>query len=262
MYPASVTKVADLTAHLAERTRPELAAAWDPVGLQLGDPNDRVERVGVCHEVTEEVVAAAIDEPVDILITYHPLLFTPTNRIRGGRSAEARAYRLIRASIALVVTHTDFDVAPGGTADSLASLYNLRNVEPFGEDAVSGLPSIGRVGDFGESLDTLDAMTTNAFGSSGLRVSGDRDRQLERVAVVPGSGSDLIEQAAGLADAIVTGDVSHHLAVRALDLGLAVVDPGHIATERPGMNALVSLAATIPDISVVDFTSIDPETWS
>lgn len=254
-------KLSDLVAHLAERTRPELAAPWDPVGLQLGDPNDRIGRVGVCHEVTEDVVSAAINSPVDLIITYHPLLFTPTNRIVGGRSPEARAYRLIGASIALHVVHTDFDAAPGGTADALASIYNLREVEPFGDDPDRGLPAIGRVGEFGESLNALEAMTTDAFGIAGLRVSGDRDRTLTRVAIVPGSGADFIDEASELADAIVTGDVSHHRVVHALDRGLAVVDPGHVATERPGMEALVALAATIPDVEVVDFTGIDPETW-
>jgi dinuclear metal center YbgI/SA1388 family protein len=265
MYPGRVIKLADLASHLAERTRPDLAAAWDPVGLQIGDPTYRVARVGVCHEVTEDVVIAAIAAPVDLLITYHPLLFVPTNRLVGGRSPEARAYRLIQASIAVLVTHTDFDAAPGGTADALAKLFNLRDIEPFGGDATDhsdAPPAIGRVGHFGANLSTLEAMAADAFGSSGLRISGQRDRELERVAVVPGAGSDFIETASENADALVTGDVSHHRTVRALDLGLAVVDPGHIATERPGMAALVSLAATIPDVEVVDFTDIDPETWN
>lgn len=254
-------KLSDLLAHLAERTRPELAASGDPVGLQLGDPTDRVGRVGVCHEVTEDVVSAAIASPVDLLITYHPLLFTPTNRIIGGRSPEARAYRLIQASVALLVVHTDFDAAPGGTADALAGIFNLRDLEPFGEDEDAGIPAIGRIGEFGQSLDVLEAITTDAFGIAGLRVSGDRDQILNKVAVVPGSGADFIDIAAGHADAIVTGDVSHHRVVHALDRGLAVVDPGHTATERPGMAALVALAATIPEVEVVDFTDIDPETW-
>ncbi|HSO49183.1 MAG TPA: Nif3-like dinuclear metal center hexameric protein, partial [Acidimicrobiia bacterium] len=86
-------------------------------------------------------------------------------------------------------------------------------------------------------------------------------RRLERVAVVPGSGAGFIEEAATLADAIVTGDVSHHRAVHAMDLGLAVVDPGHIATERPGMVALVALVADVVGGRVVDLTELDPETW-
>ena len=254
--------VTSIVQTLAERTRPESAATWDPVGLQLGDPAAQADSVAVCHEVTEEVVTALEKEPVDLLVTYHPLLFEPVNRILAGRSPSARAFRLLSAGINLVVTHTDFDAAPGGTADALASLLQLRDTVPFGTNEAEGLPAIGRVGLFEATLDALDAQIANALGSNGLRVSGDREGRLERVAVVPGSGSGLIEEAATLADALVTGDVSHHRAVHALDLGLSIVDPGHIATERPGMVALVSLVADAVGGRMVDLTDLDPETWS
>ncbi len=269
--------VSEITRALAELTQPEEAPEWDPVGLQLGDPDAQVGSVAVCHEVNEEVVARLEEQPVDLLVTYHPLLFTPVNRLVTGRSAQARAYRLIRAGISLVVTHTDFDMAEGGTADSLAKVYQLLDVSPFGGDHVSPfggddvsplggaeesrVPPIGRVGDFDGSLGVLDAMTADAFGSNGLRVSGDRRTELEKLAVVPGSGASFIEAAAEVADALVTGDVSHHRAVRALDLGLAIVDPGHVATERPGMEALVRMVSEISDVTH-DLTGIDPTTWS
>jgi putative NIF3 family GTP cyclohydrolase 1 type 2 len=64
-----------------------------------------------------------------------------------------------------------------------------------------------------------------------------------------------------VADALVTGDVSHHGAVRALDLGLAIVDPGHTATERPGMRSLVQFVTAIEGIEVLDLTGLDPRTW-
>lgn len=231
------------------------------MGLQLGDLTARVETVAVCHEVNEAVVAILEGEPVDLLITYHPLLFMPVNRLTSGRSAEARALRLIKQGINLVVAHTDFDAAPGGAADALAAVYQLRNVTAFGGDEDSGFPAIGRVGEFEGTLGVLDARTVDAFGPNGLRLSGDRHTELDRVAVVPGSGADLIEAAVEVADALVTGDVPHHRAVRALDLGLAIVDPGHIATERPGMKALVRLVGEIATVTS-DLTKIDPTTWS
>lgn len=254
--------VAEFVSALAQRTQPENTPDWDPVGLQLGEPSSEVVRIGVCHEVTEEVVAEVESNGMDLLLAYHPLLFVPTRRVIGGRSPGARAFRLISAGVAVVVTHTDFDAAPGGTADSLADVFNLRDVEEFGDDPDTGLAAIGRVGSFEGSLDAVDAIATDAFGVSGLRVSGDRDRSVGRLAVVPGSGGSLVAQAAGLADALVTGDVSHHTVVSALDSGLSIVDPGHVATERPGMAALVSLAGDISGLEVTDLTGLDPQTWS
>lgn len=255
----TVSQVADV---LAERTNPGAAPSWDPVGLQLGDPNAAVETVAVCHEVTESVVSRLETEPVDLLITYHPLIFRPTIRILAGRSAGARAFRLISADVAVLVTHTDFDAAPGGSADALASFFGLRDVEPFGGDPESGMPPIGRSGWFEGTVGTVDAMLSDRFGAAGLRVSGDRDAEVERLAVVPGSGADFIEATAEVAQVLVTGDVSHHRAIAASDLGLAIVDPGHIATERPGMGSLVMMVTELLGSHVVDLTHFDPQTWT
>ncbi len=251
----------EMVNRLAEQTHPENAAPWDPVGLSLGDPSSDVTSVAVCHEVTESVLAALERKRVDLLVTYHPLLFSPTHRLVAGRSPEARAFRLVRLNTALLVTHTDFDAMPGGAADALAHAFGLRHVERFGRDVEEGTPAIGRVGDFDATLAVLDARVSDAFGHTGLRITGDRTRRVGRVAVVPGAGSEFIDAAAEVADALVTGDVSHHTAARAADLGLAVVDPGHVATERPGIKALVALVAKVSDAAVTDLTSLIPQTW-
>ncbi len=253
--------VSEIAASLAVRTRPADTPDWDPAGLQLGDPEAGVESVAVCHEVTEAVIARLEVTPVDLLVTYHPLLFTPTNRIVAGRSAGARSKLLITMGVALLVTHTDFDAAEGGTADALAAFFGLREVKAFGDDPEMGLPAIGRWGLFQGTLGAIDAMVSNEFGHVGIRVSGDRDSEVGTVAVVPGSGADLILAAAEVAQVLVTGDVPHHRAVAARDLGLAVVDPGHIATERPGMPALVAMVGEVTGVEVVDLTGVDPQTW-
>lgn len=248
---------------LAARTNPEVTPSWDPVGLQLGDPEGGVATVAVCHEVTEEVVERLEQEPVDLLVSYHPLLFVPTTSMLAGRSPGARSYRLIRSGVSLLVTHTDFDSAPGGTADALAAFFDLSDVGEFGEDPDTGLPAIGRVGSFQGTLGTVEALVVNEFGPAGVRVTGDRDMVVDRLAVVPGSGSAFMEAAAATgARALVTGDVSHHRTVAGLDLGMAIVDPGHTATERPGMRALARLIAEVTGIDVLDLTDIDPRTWN
>jgi putative NIF3 family GTP cyclohydrolase 1 type 2 len=51
----------------------------------------------------------------------------------------------------------------------------------------------------------------------------------------------------------VSGDLSHHVTRAAVDLGMSTIDPGHAATERPGVLRLVALAETfVPD--VIDLT--------
>ncbi|MDH3518686.1 MAG: Nif3-like dinuclear metal center hexameric protein [Acidimicrobiia bacterium] len=342
----------------------EKAAGWDPSVLQLGDPSARVDRVGVCHEVTEDVVAAVEADPVDLLVTYHPLLFRPVNQVIAGRSPAGRAHRLIRAAVALATVHTAFDAAPGGTADALAAALGVLETTGFGplvpagrckvvafvppeavdavassmSDAGAGVignysacsyrseglgtfvpgrgarPTAGAVGEANAeaeirlemvcaatavdsvvaalvathpyeepAFDVYDVRSNLGFvgrvgaltkpvlladfasvcarelGSGGMRVSG--EGEVRRVAVVAGSGGQFIAPAvAAGADVLVTGDVGHHSVVEALDRGLAVIDPGHAPTERPGMASLVAaIAAT--GVETLDHTGIDPTPW-
>lgn len=254
--------VDDIATAIAAVTHPTETPDWDPAGLQLGDPGADVRSVAVCHEVTEEIASRLATSPVDLLVTYHPLLFNPGTTMLASRSPGGRAYRLITSGVSLLVTHTDFDSAPRGSADSLAALVALHDVRPFGGDDDTGLPAIGRYGRYEGTLGSIDAIIADSFGFSGVRVTGDREADVGSVAVVPGSGASFIEAAADVAEVLITGDVGHHRCVTAQDLGLAIVDPGHVATERPGMRALIALVAEASGLDVVDMTDVDPQTWT
>ena len=119
---------------LDERIPPSKAASWDKVGLQVGDRGTTCDKVGVCHEVTNAVVGAAVEAGVDLLVAYHPLLFDPVTALVAGASPSGRAYALARAGIALHIVHTAWDVAPGGGADSLAEALALENLTSFGPE--------------------------------------------------------------------------------------------------------------------------------
>jgi dinuclear metal center YbgI/SA1388 family protein len=123
--------IAELVARLAARTHPERAATWDAVGLQVGDPVAPVRTVTVVHEVTEAVTERLEGEPVDVVVTYHPLLFRPASRLVPDRSPSGRAARLLRAGVAVVVTHSDFDAMPGGMSDAMADALELSDVRGF-----------------------------------------------------------------------------------------------------------------------------------
>ena len=65
-----------------------------------------------------------------------------------------------------------------------------------------------------------------------MKVSGDLDREVRRLAVSPGSGKSAVAPAiAKGADVLVTGDIGHHDGLDAWEQGLAVIDAGHYGTE-------------------------------
>lgn len=253
--------VADLVELLAPAI--EGAAEWDPVGLQVGDPTAEVATIGVCHEVTDVTVERVAD--LDLLVAYHPLLFHPTTSFVAGRTPVGRAIRLVRFGTALFVVHTGWDTRPGGTADALAAALGLETTESFApvSDA-PGAPGLGRVGTLGSPTTpaALAEAATTALGAVAPRVAGGPDRPIRRLAVLPGSGGQAIDAAAAAgAEALVTGDVSHHRATAALDVGVSIVDVGHAPSERPGMTALVRWVTELGAAPVVDLTDIVTSPW-
>jgi len=359
-----MTTVAAVLAEFNARAPGDKAAAWDGHGLQIGDPSAEVVRLAVCHEVTDRVASLAIEAAVDLVISYHPLLFRPITRLVAGPGATGRAYRLALAKVGVGIVHTAWDAAVGGTADALATALGLTSVTKFGlvdpaprtklvtfvppaavesvaralTDAGAGQignyrgcsfrsegigtfipgpgaqPVIGRIGVVSEESEVrLEVLVPQALegrvvaallrshpyeeppfdlnevrANLGLigrvgslqparslqdfsnhvegaldaptRCSGIRNQSVRRVAVLPGSGGSFIEEAAATeADVYVTGDLSHHQTRAALDLGMSTIDPGHAATERPGVIQLMSVARTIMP-EVVDLTE-DATPW-
>ncbi|MGI9584605.1 MAG: Nif3-like dinuclear metal center hexameric protein, partial [Acidimicrobiia bacterium] len=120
------------------------AAGWDPVGLQIGGADRPAGRVGVCHEVSSDVVERVVMDSVDTIVSYHPLLFSPTTSLTAGPSAEGRALRLAEAGVSLVVVHTAMDAAHPGTGDALLTSLGHTPTDSFGIDEEDGSP-IGRI---------------------------------------------------------------------------------------------------------------------
>ena len=123
----------------------------------------------------------------------------------------------------------------------------LMEAHPYDEVAYDLLPLLagaevgfGRIGRLPEprSLRTLADLVRSDLPAPHLRFAGDPERGVRTVAVVGGAGEALIGAALEQqADVLVTGDLKHHVALDALDRGLALVDAGHHATEAAAMPA-------------------------
>lgn len=85
-----------------------------------------------------------------------------------------------------------------------------------------------------------------------IRVVGDLNRKIKKVAVVTGAGSDMI----GLAkskncDVIITGDVKYHEAQDALDMDMCIVDCGHFDTEDIFKDVMKRFLDNIESIEII-----------
>ncbi|MBS3679560.1 Nif3-like dinuclear metal center hexameric protein [Ornithinibacillus massiliensis] len=117
-------------------------------------------------------------------------------------------------------------------------LKGMIAAHPYEEVAYDVIPlknegekiGLGRVGNLKE-VTTLDEFVTkvkNVLEVNYVRVSGDSNRKVKRVAVLGGSGEKYFHSAIQKkADVYITGDMTFHVAQEAIEMGISVIDAGH-----------------------------------
>jgi dinuclear metal center YbgI/SA1388 family protein len=218
-----------------------LAEEWDEVGLVAGHPSAPISRVMFAVDPTLEVIDEAIEWGAGLLITHHPLLLKGVTSVAANTPKGKAVHRLIESGTALLTVHTNGDSAVGGVSDVLADALGLENVTPL-TPAANGLPEegIGRVGDLAEAM-SLGDFAARVYGilpsvAGGVRVSGDRDGLVRRIAVCGGAGDSLFDEVrASSADLYVTADLRHHPACEAREAAVNdrpyLIDVSHFASE-------------------------------
>jgi dinuclear metal center YbgI/SA1388 family protein len=124
-----------------------------------------------------------------------------------------------------------------------AALRALKASHPYEEPAFDLIPlhndaggmGLGRIGELPAPLPLADvaALVKERLGLSSLRLAGEREKVVRRIALCGGSGASLLRDAVRLgADLYVTGDIKYHEAREAEAQGIALLDAGHFATEK------------------------------
>src|SRR5690625_8048992 len=86
---------------------PGIKMSYDNVGLLLGDPTSSVTKILVCLDVTEAVVAEAIEKNCELIVSHHPLIFDKVSAINPTNEQGRIIYRMIQNNIALLAAHTN-----------------------------------------------------------------------------------------------------------------------------------------------------------
>lgn len=219
-------KINDIIERLEKAFPKELAYEWDNVGLLVGDRDREVKNVVVCLDVTQDVIEFAKNADSQLIISHHPVLFSPINRINGDTKTGRLLLDAIENKIAIYSAHTNCDKAENGINTRLAEMFDLKDVEPLEEDG------LGRIGNLKKPLPLCEfAKLAEEKLSVKVRFCGDTKTTVSKVAICSGSGGDTLGVAIEkCADVLLTGDTKYH---QMLDIknDIAVVDAGHFGTE-------------------------------
>lgn len=118
-----------------------------------------------------------------------------------------------------------------------AAIRAFAAAHPYEEPAFDVYPledmlprvGLGRVGTLPEAASVADLAKTVArvFEVNGVCWSGDGERMVHQVGVLPGSGRGSLDSAAGRCEVLITGDVGYHDGDRAENDGLALISVPH-----------------------------------
>ncbi|WP_049979264.1 Nif3-like dinuclear metal center hexameric protein [Halolamina rubra] len=236
---------ADFVDSLDETLRTDEYADVDasPNGLQVGRREGEVETVAFAVDAAAATIDAAVDAGADALVTHHGLVWGGLDRVTG-REYE-RVEPLIRHDIPLYVSHLPLDGHPTlGNAAGIADLLDLHAREPFGE---IGPETVGIAGEREAPIgvDALADLLADELetGGEGVQTLAFGPEEIERVAVLTGSGVDWLDEAvAADADALITGEGKQQAYHEAREAGINVLLAGHYATETFGVRSLQALA--------------------
>ncbi len=225
--------------------------SWDNSGLLLGDPSKEVSRVSLALDATIKTVKAAKENGAELMITHHPVIFSPAKKILAG----SVPYELLTSGISAISAHTCLDSAEGGVNDTLAAIIGLEDIKPLELDGTdTPLVRIGRL-PHPMNGDELAKLVAQKLGCR-LRLA-DAGNIISTVAVCGGSLSSLTYELIGKADAFVTGDLTHHYFIDAAESSLTAIAAGHFETENPVISVLADkLRQQFPN---VEFTVINQE---
>lgn len=218
---------------------------WDNSGMLVGNMEAEVNRVAVVLDITPEEIKKAKAIGADLIISHHPVIFSPIKSVTKG----SVPYELVASSMNALCCHTPLDIADGGTNDSLAELLGIKVTRA--DDPILRLGTVEPA--------TADELAGKIAKTLNTKVRyADAGRIIKKIAICTGAGCSLIE-AAGEIDAFITGDASHHNFLDCVQEGITLIAAGHYETEIVVVPVLVKkLQTQFPDIEIIDIKQENP----
>lgn len=251
-----MTKIKDILEFLETVAPSYMKMDWDNVGLLCGDKEQPVGKVLVALDPFYNVCLEAKEVGADLLLTHHPLIFSPASAITTETELGKSILFLAKENISAVNAHTNLDCAPGGVNDVLAEMIGLQNISviaPNGIDSNGQAWGLLRQGTVTEqNLQSFLNTVKNTLDCTGLRYT-DAGKHVKQVAVGGGAcGSELELAVKAGCDTFVTADVKYNQFASAKEMGINLIDAGHFHTENPVCAALAKkLQAAFPEITVI-----------
>ncbi|MEE9349111.1 MAG: Nif3-like dinuclear metal center hexameric protein [Flavobacteriaceae bacterium] len=232
--------IKEITNHLEELAPLAHAEEFDNVGLLVGDFETEITSILVSLDTLEATVDEAIEKKCNLIVSFHPIIFSGLKKINGASYVERVAIKAIKNDIAIYSMHTALDNSFEGVSAKMCDVLGLQNRQ-FLLPKESGKTGMGMLAEFPSAMTEKDflQLLKVKFNAKGIRHSILLNKSIKKVALLGGSGSFAIAQAKALkADAYVSSDFKYHDFFKA-ENNIVLIDIGHYESEQYTKNLLV-----------------------
>jgi len=125
-----------------------LQESYDNAGLLVGDSQMEVKGVLICIDITEEVIAEAIQKHCNLIVSHHPLIFNGLKRLTGQNEVQRCVAKAIKNDLAIYAAHTNLDNVLNGVNGKIADkigLINTRILQPRQNELIKLITYVPRI---------------------------------------------------------------------------------------------------------------------
>jgi dinuclear metal center YbgI/SA1388 family protein len=104
---------------------PQLQEAYDNAGLITGSLEWDCNSILISLDATEAVIDEAIRNKCNLVVSHHPIVFSPLKKITGRNYVEKTLIKAIKNDVAIYAIHTNLDNISGGVNGRISKLIGL-----------------------------------------------------------------------------------------------------------------------------------------
>ena len=122
-------KIQELIQLLDEWAPPSYAEDFDNVGLLVGNNKNECTGILITLDTTEEIIEEAIAKKCNVILSFHPIIFSGLKKLTGKTYVEKIVIKAIENKVSIIALHTRLDNHPKGMNDIIAKRLGLKNTE-------------------------------------------------------------------------------------------------------------------------------------
>lgn len=251
-------QIKEIINYLDNKYPQDLASDFDKsIGFAIGSLSFEVKKVLLALDLTFDVCKAAKRLGTNLIITHHPFIFNPINKIIFDNPQGQIIKFLCDNNISIYSMHTNLDVGIDGVNDTLAKMLGINFTHDVAtKDDMLVYGSIEEI-----TLKELVKKVKEAYKLKGVRVVGNLNKKINSLGIIGGAGAsiyninDCISKGV---DCFITGEVHLDKAIYASQNDLAIIEVNH-GVERFVFESLVKdLKNQFGDIFLISSINTDP----